>query len=180
MDELIDSTYQITLLKDSSYQTEFESATKGPHKNAWETKFDDKSLSLQSDPKVMMSNVMSGQFVMYDSYSAITTLKEFQNCEITDIGFSMSKIDFAFALPKNSPFKEPFNRALRKMLESGEITRIRNRNTNKSPDCEDTGKGKPIGMENVIFPAGIFIIGALGAPLMFIVEQAVHHCPFSI
>ena len=92
LDELIASPYQITLLKDSSYQTEFETAEKGSLKKAWNTKFSDKEHSLQTDPKIMMSYVMAGKFVMYDSYSAIRSLKEFQDCKITDAGFSVSLV----------------------------------------------------------------------------------------
>ena len=39
MDELISSSYQITLLKDSSWEAEFKNAIDGPFKDAWETKF---------------------------------------------------------------------------------------------------------------------------------------------
>ena len=170
MDELISSSYQITLWKDSSYQTEFESAVDGPLKTAWKTKFVDKDLSLQSDLHAMVGLVMTGKYAMYDSLPAIRTLEEFKECKIANVGFSTTKLDLAFALQKNSPFKEPLNRALGKMFENGEIDRFRKKNQDQLPECEEKGKGKPIGMGNVVFPIGIYIIGVGGALLGFFGE----------
>ena len=170
MTELIASPYQITLLKDSSYQTEFETAEDGPMKKAWNTKFSNKDLSLQIDPKKMMTYVMSGDYVMYDSYSTIRASQEFQDCKITDIGFSLSKVEFAFALPKNSPFQKPFNSALRKMEESGELMRIRKHTSEDNQDCEENTHGNPIGIENVIFPVIVYMIGLSLAMVLLVME----------
>ena len=74
MKDLIGSSYQITTLKDSSWQARFQSALDGPFKTAWETKFENKELSLQSDPKEMIRLIMTGKFAMYYSLLGISTL----------------------------------------------------------------------------------------------------------
>ena len=78
MEELIGSSYQITTMKDSSWQTEFQCALDGPFKTAWETKFENKELSLQSDPKEMIKLTMSGAYAMYYYLYGIITMKEYK------------------------------------------------------------------------------------------------------
>ena len=176
MAELIDSFYQITLLKDSSYQTEFEVAKDGILKSAWETKFLDKSRSLLTNPKEMMNLVVTGDFVMYDSYSAIKALKEYQECKITTIGFFVSKVEFAFALPKGSPYRQLFNDVLRRMEESGDLMRIRKQNSGGDPQCVVDQHGHPIGIENLMFPISIFILGLFISLLLLALELILHKC----
>ena len=175
MDELISSSYQITLRKDSSWEAAFKNAIDGPFKDAWETKFVDKDLSLQSGFSEMMSLVMTGEYAMYNYLSSVRTLEEFKDCKITDAGFSLKKIYVAFAVQKNSPYREPLNRALTKMLENGEAERIKNKHLGKVPECAENGKGKPMGLASVVFPIGICFLGMCGSVLLLLWELVVSH-----
>ena len=75
MDELIASPYQITLLKDSSWEGNFRNSLDGPFKRAWETKFANKELSLQSNIKAMIQEVMTNDYVLYSYLPSIRTLE---------------------------------------------------------------------------------------------------------
>ena len=121
--EILNTPYQITLLKDSSYQALFEEATDEPLRSIWRTKFLNKKKSLLSSPEEMLPLVMSGKYAMYDTYSAIQSLQATKDCLIVDAGFHVVNLDFAFPLPKNSPYKGLFDFMLRKMFESGILRR---------------------------------------------------------
>ena len=123
--EIIPSPYQITLLKDSSYQTMFEEAESEPLKTVWRSKFQNKEKSLLTTPEEMVPLVLTGEFAMYETFAAFHTLQAFKDCLITDVGFHVVKMDFAFALPKNSPYKDLFNFMFRKMIETGTLQRLR-------------------------------------------------------
>ena len=174
MDELISSSYQITLMKDSSWEAEFSTAIDGPFKAAWETKFLNKDLSLQSEVSGMMSLVMSGQYAMYSYLPSIQTQEEFIECKITDVGFSLENIHLAFAVQKNSPYLGPLNRALKKMLENGEIERFKIKDGGHQPECVENGRGKSIGFATVVFPFMIFIFGMSFSLLLFFCELAMN------
>ena len=175
MDELISSSYQITILKDSYWETEFKNALDGPFKAAWDTKFLNKEESLQSDFSSMMTLVRTGRYAMYNYLPSIKTLEEFKECKISDVGFSLKQIYLAFALQKNSPYKEVLNRALSKMLENGEIGRFKSKDLEKVPECAENGRGKSLGFETVVFPIGIFLVG-IGCSLLLFFSELVVFC----
>ena len=150
-------------------------AIDSPFRDAWETKFVDKDLSLQSGISEMMSLVMTGEYAMYNYLSSIRTLEDYKDCKITDVGFSLKKIYLAFAVQKNSPYREPLIRALTKMLENGEVERIKNKHLGKVPECGESGKGKPIGIASVVFPIGICFLGMCGSVLSLVWELVVSH-----
>ena len=119
----------------------------------------------------MMNLVMRENFVMYESITSVRASEEFQSCKVSTIGFSMSRIEYAFALPKRSPLRKAFNRALSRMAESGELPRITRGKTGEKQACdEERRKGRPIGINNLIFPIGIYMAGAAMAFTVFLLE----------
>ena len=128
--EIIQSPYQITLLKDSSYQMLFE---KTPSlKTVWDTKFLYKEMSLQSSSDKMLSLVLNDDYAMYEAFATLQTFKEYKECLVMDIGFSVETMNFAFALPKDSPFKNLLNNMFRKMIETGTMHRLITINVSKN------------------------------------------------
>ena len=67
--EIIPSPYQITLLKDSSYQSFFEKSDTEPLKSVWKTKFLKKEKSLLATTEEMVPLVLTGDYAMYDVYT---------------------------------------------------------------------------------------------------------------
>ena len=127
--ELIHSPYQITLLKDSSYQTLFEKTDTEPLKTVWKTKFLHKEKSLLTTSEEMVSLVLTGNYAMYEASTTLQTFQAFQDCLITDVGFHVERLDFAFALQKKSPYKKLLNYMLRRMIETGTLHRFLYRDT---------------------------------------------------
>ena len=116
--------YQITLIKDSSYQAMFEEAEDEPLRSIWRTKFKDKEKSLQSTQEEMLPLVLSGKYAMYDTFAGFQGLEARRDCLIADVGFHVVKMDFAFPVMKTSPYKGILNHMVRKMVESGILKRL--------------------------------------------------------
>ena len=56
------------------------------------------------DAKDMVPVLDAGLYTMYESYTVMATLEEYQSCHITDT-FVVNYLDSAFAFPKNSPYR---------------------------------------------------------------------------
>ena len=121
--EILDTSYQITLIKDSSYQALFEDAKDEPLRSIWKTKFLDRKKSLLSSSDEMVSLVMTGEYVMYDTFAAFQSMDARKDCLIADVGFHVVKMDFAFPIAKTSPYTKLLNYMLRKMVEYGILKR---------------------------------------------------------
>ena len=123
--EILDTQYQITLVKDSSYQAMFQEADDEPMRSIWRTRFKNKAKSLLSTPEEMVKLVLTGEYAMYETFAAFQSLEEMKDCLIADVGFHVVKMDFAFPVMKTSPYTGVLNYMLRKMVESGILKRLR-------------------------------------------------------
>ena len=168
---LLDTPYQITLIKDSAYQGVFENSEAEPFKTAWKTKFEDKEKSLKGSLEEMIPLIQSGKYTMFDTYSVLLTLQEYKDCKITDSGFYVNTMSFAFTLQKNSQYTELFNNGMRKMLEHGTLQRILVRNQPSKPSCDDKKKGVALGLANIAFAFFILMVGATSGTILFFLEQ---------
>jgi hypothetical protein len=101
----------------------FEEARKEPLKTIWKTKFLNKKKSLLTTPEEMVPLVMTGEFAMYETFTAFQSLQASKDCLISDVGFHVVKMDFAFPVPKGSPYISLFNYVLRKMIDTGILKR---------------------------------------------------------
>ena len=154
-EELVDSSYQITMEKDTALHQAFESAKSDLFKQIWDTKFRDKEKSLKNTVEEMMNVVKSGQYALL--YPEVQTLEQYKDCSLTDPGFVFFNFDNAFAFPKDSPFKDVFNHALLKMIESGELDKIKTK-YKSIYEC-DGSSGRSLGISNVGFAFAVFAIG---------------------
>ena len=123
LEGILSTPYQITLLKDSSYENMFKTASKEPLKTIWNTKFIDKEKSLLKTPEEMIPLILTGDYAMYETYGAFQNFEETKDCRITDVGFHVIRNDFAFPIPKSSPYGEVLNFVMRKMIETGILKR---------------------------------------------------------
>ena len=166
LEELLSSSYQVTTVGDSSYQSVWQTGTSSIYQNIWKTKFNDKEKSLKKTEREVVSQGLSGQYAIYLFHTTLTNLPEYKNCLLEGTRLLVNKVDLAFALRKNSPYLDLFNHALRKMVESGEMARIHMRYSVKEPTCNDPGKGKPLGFENIVL---VFIILGAGFCISIII-----------
>ena len=88
----------------------------------------------------------------------IYVAEEYKNCLISDTGNTLLSLKVAFAFSKGSQFRDLFNHAMHKIVESGELKKIKAKYEVLKPDC-DGSKGKPIGFENSAFAFAIFCGG---------------------
>ena len=157
--ELLNSPYQVTTLANSAYQDIFEGAQDGVFKNIWDTKFQNKDKSLKATPEEQIAVIRANaDYAMYDGYSTLENTDDWKNCAVTDTKFIVNSADNAFAFPKDSPFKDLFDLALQKMVESGELERIRKSYSVRKPDCGG-GKGRKLGFGTTCFAMAVFVIG---------------------
>ena len=101
----------------------FEEARDEPLRSIWKTKFLNKKMSLRSTLEEMIPLVLTGEYAMYETFAAFQSLQATKDCRIADVGFHVIKMDFAFPLPKGSPYTSLLNYMLRKMIESGILKR---------------------------------------------------------
>ena len=167
----LNTPYQVTLIKDSSYQEFFEKSETDPFKTAWETKFQDKDKSLKGSLEEMIPLIQTGKYAMFDTYSVLLTLQEYKDCKITDSGFYVNTMSFAFTLQKNSQYTELFNTGMKKMLEHGTLQRILVKNQPSRPSCDDKKKGVALGLPNIAFAFFILLFGAAVGTVLFLLEQ---------
>ena len=159
LEELVTSPYQIATLGDSYLQAIWENSNLMSYQEVWRTKFQDKEKSLKATEQELVSQALSEQYAIYLFHTTLTNLPEYKSCQLQGTNFLLNKIDVAFPLRKDSPYLDLINHALWEMMESGELHRILLRHRVREPDCEHSGKGKPIGFENILL---VFLILAAG------------------
>ena len=144
-------------------------------KEIWDTKilpYEEKSLFKQKQDGVALI-LEDSSFVQFDNYYALKTFPEYTSCDIKDIQKAITHDRFAFPMAKNGQFVEVFNHALKKMVESGEMHKIRAKwatpskvlthfkyilSSHLDQACTE-GKGRRLGFENTLPAFLIFMVG---------------------
>ena len=119
----------------------------------------------------MVPLIQSGEYAMFEVLSSTQTLQEYKDCKITDAGFYVNKMSFAFTLQKNSQYTELFNHGMRKMVEHGTLQRILVKNQPGRPSCDDKKKGVPLGLSNIAFAFFVLMVGVMLGGILFFLEQ---------
>ena len=124
---LIESSYQITTLGDSYYEKVWFDAedTSEIFGKIAKTKFENRAASLKNTEQEAVDQALKGRYALYLFNGVGVNLPEFQECKLEDLSFPVIKINLAFAFPKTSPYRDIFIHGLRKMIESGEIDKIK-------------------------------------------------------
>ena len=169
LEELLLSSYQITILGSSSYQIDFEGAESGLFRDLWLTKFSDSNKSLTRGNGESTQVALNSHYTHYVDYTSARNTKAYHECKLTIANFFVRKVQLAFAFPKNSPYLSLFNSQLQSMFESGEIMKIIIKHSKGSPSCE-TQKGKPLGFENISLMFLILSFGAFLSVVTFAME----------
>ena len=155
LEELVRSSYQVTTLGDSFFQAVWEKGNSSIYQKVWKTKFKEKPKSLKDTEKEVILQALSGPYAIYLFHTTLTNLPEYRNCLLEGTNLLVDKVDLAFALQRNSPYLDLFNHAMQRIIESGELERIHRKHRVEEPACNDPGKGKPIGFENILL---VFLI----------------------
>ena len=167
--ELLTSPYQVTLLKNSAYQEVFEGTKSGIFREVWETKFKDREKSLKGTTDEMISVISKHDYALYEGYSTMDTIAGWHDCSISDVKFIVNYQDYAFAFPKGSPYRDLFDLTLQKMVESGELKRIKDTYASRPPDCGGS-KGRSLGFGTTCFAVAVFLVGIVACLTFWIVE----------
>ena len=123
------------------------------------TKFLDEDASLKLTEQEAIDQAMSDLYALYLFKGVVVNLQEYKDCKLDDVGFSVGKLNVASAFPKTSPYKDIFNHGLQKMMESGELDKIKRKHKPIARICGGGGKGRALGFKNIIL---VFIILGLG------------------
>ena len=165
-EELLASSYQVTTVRDSNHHSFWENSNSAIDQQVWKTKFLEQEKSLKKSEKEIVSQAFSGEYAIYHSLNVIKNTPEYKSCKIVGTGYSPNKMDIAFALSHNSPYKDLINAAMFRMMENGELTRILIKHKSQEPICNTAGKGKPIGFENILL-AFIILFGSITISVCF-------------
>ena len=160
LEELLSSPYDITLLGNSAVQEHFEDAKPGIFQSLWLNKFSDRTKSLTKFPKDSTKLALNFKYAQYTDYQVAINLKEYEDCKIQIMDVQGKKALTSFAFPRNSPYIELFNSKIQKMIENGELEKMKEKYlfSKKNPNCQKHG-GKSIGFENILI---IFILLSFG------------------
>ena len=167
--ELLESPYQMTILRDTAYHDKLEHAVSGTLKTIWNKKFLDKELSLKNTTEDLITAVESG-YALCHSNIMVQSMEAYKDCSITDTGYSLFHFDNAFAFSKDFPFKDLFNHAMMKMIESGELQKIKTKYQEKKPNCDGSSR-RSLGFGNVGFAFAVFGIGIFSSIIIMIIEN---------
>ena len=166
--QLLESDYQIVMLKDTAPISILENAPSGIFKQLWDTKFLNKDLSLMGSTTDIIAEASRGYTMCVPTWEVYAS-EEYKTCLISDTGYSLFSFKVAFAFTKYSPFRDLFNHALQMMVESGELEKIKLRYKTLKPDCSGS-RGRSIGFENAAFAFLIFFGGLASSIIVLIVE----------
>ena len=98
---------------------------------------------------------------------------------VRDVGFTLTETDYAFGLSKDSEFKGVFSKALRKMGENGQMTRIQSKSSN-SAGCHKKEKEPAMNLENVKMALSILFWGILSGILICLLEYIKKDCKLKL
>ena len=175
LEELVDSSYQITTIGDSYYSKFWSEAQDGGLlKTIAETKFLDEDASLKSSEEEALAQTQSGPFAFFMVYSVGINFPEYKECKIEDVGFFVGKMDLALGFPKSSPYQDIFHHEMRRMKESGELERIALKYKPEGRTCGGGGKGRTLGFKNIILVFFILGLGLLLSIGSFLLELAIN------
>ena len=158
LEELLFSSYYITVLEKSVYQIDFDEAKFGIYKQLWESKFLNKNKSFSKSTAESIKVALDYEYATYMDYKSARNIKEYEDFKLKIMDFSGTKASIGFPFSKKSPYLELFNAKLQQMFESGEIQKIILKHSKEDPDCE-TRKGMPLGFENITIIFMILIVG---------------------
>ena len=137
---------------------------------AFSEKFGKQSLkNLDKSLKSTVSVIRQGNYALYEGYSTMETVAEWHDCSITDAKFIVNYRDIAFTFPKGSSYRELFDQTLQKMIESGELDRIKKSYAPRKPNC-DGSKGTTLGLKTTCFAVAVFLLGIVACGTIWIIE----------
>ena len=166
--ELLESDYQITLHRDTAVHLALENASTGILKELWDSKFLNKDLSLKDCLDGIISKTPNTHAMCVPT-EHVYYLEEYKDCLITDTGCTLLSANNAFAFSKGSPFRDLFNHAMSKMIENGELEKIKAKYKINEPECNGSS-GTSLGFKNVICAFYIFLAGLVVCTLVFVFE----------
>ena len=117
---------------------------------------------------------------MYEGLRTATAFREFQQCLVRDVGFTLTETDYAFGLAKDSEFKGVFSKALRKMGENGQMTRIQSKSSHSAEGCQKKEKEPAMNLENVKMALSILFLGIIIGILICLLEYIKKDCTFKL
>lgn len=176
LEELLASSYQLTILGSSSYQIDFEGAESGPFYELWRTKFLDPEKSLTASVKEGIPIILDSHYTQYVDYGSAKNFKEYHECKLKIANLFSGKSLLGFAFQKNSPFLPVVNARLQSMFESGEVMKIIVKHSKDPPNCH-ANKGKPLGFENISLVFIIISLGVLASGVICGVEWGIKRHP---
>ena len=101
--------------------------------------------------------------------SKVYHLKEYKDCLITNTGSTLLSYNNAFAFLKDSQFRDLFSHAMSKMIENGELEKIKAKYELNEPECYGSS-GTPLGFKNVICAFSVLVAGLVVCTLVFFFE----------
>ena len=101
----------------------------------------------------------------------ILVSKEYYDCKVKQV-LSIKKGDISIALQKNSPYRIFLNHMLRKMFESGQMSKITEHWATPEQNCDPLIRtGNPLTLEKLISLFMIIGFGVLSAFMVWIYEK---------
>ena len=147
-EELLKSSYQITMVRDTALTAALETANSDNMKKLWSTKFEDQDKSLVSNVSEALKVVEESVYTLFEDSVIVKSLPEYKDCKIIDTGYTLLSFQVAFAVAKNSPLRGVFNAALAHLQESGVLDRIKKNYLPLEPVCGQ-GSGTSLGFGTI-------------------------------
>ena len=85
LESLLESGVTTGVVRSTSYEGNFRSATSGPFKDAWEVMKDDTASFVESRQEGISRMIEDDKFSFFDSLTAISATEEYQTCQVSPI-----------------------------------------------------------------------------------------------
>ena len=161
--------FKLLVGKGTAHVDHFKYSANELHKMIWRDKIEPyvNSLSLYKDlPDEILKDPSSVAF--YDN--AMTYKNSFIDCKIVDTGVTINTFQYAWTIPKNSPFTKVFEYHIRKLQETGLTHRYYQDYKPDDQHCQDLS-GMPLAMNQSINVFLILTIGILGSMITLVCEH---------
>ena len=166
LEELLESSYQITTEQNSAMHMDFQSAEHGIFQDLWLSKFLDapKSLTKSTQASAEVATSITG-YTLYADFNSAMHLKEYINCDLRFLDVIGTRKLLGLIFPKGSSLKDIFNKGIQLMIERGEMSRLIKKHAGEAPNCSHNNQ-MSLGFENIM---SIFCIILLGFTMSFLI-----------
>ena len=172
LDELAEqSEYRLLISKGTVHIDRFRHSKNPSHAKIWKNQIEPYLDELPSYLDMVDALLKDQTLMMYEEDGA-KHHPAYHECRFIDTGVSIYTSQLAWAVPKNSTFKQSLSHRIKRLKEIGIIRRFFRKYQPQIQRCSDNN-GKAISIKQCITPFFILLAGMAGSLLLVVIENSI-------